>query len=410
MMAFSKNSCAPETIEELSRILQSKAKGFPVIPWGSGTHQTMGYYWEKSLADPAPLLVCSEKLNRIHDFSEQDLTITIEAGTKLNQLQHFLKEANLFFPFYSPECEKRSIGGILSTASFNLLSYRCGLIRDLVLGLTVCHSDGTITKCGGKVVKNVSGYEMTKLYTGSFGTLGYLVYCVLRVFPIPEKTIFLCLDMDDIRQGIELLNLCFTSNLPLLGGFLKIQLNSHPDEPSCCQALFWISGKEKAAEFIKNKVCALAQIFQVKTVSELKEEDAKELLNISNSRNSSEIFCSGFSPAASFLDLYEFIKNLSKGLNLNFSLKFSLQGEFSCGWDCSPVNFPDMAVEMMLEKFKSFNRFVSQKGGWLSYKKVPLQFWKNWEMWGEERAEWKYSRELKKVFDPKEILNPGRFV
>ncbi len=401
----------PETKEELSKILKETQTGISVIPWGSGTHQGIGHYPEKKITDPDILGIGSERLNRILDYSKKDFIITVEVGIKLKHLQTFLNKEMLFFPFFSVECENRSLGGILAAASFNSLSYRYGLIRDLVLGLTVCHSDGTITKSGGKVVKNVSGYEMQKLHIGSLGTLGYLISCTLKVSSIPEKKIFLHFDIEEPGVGIEKLNRFFTSNLSLTGVFLKLKFNSSPQQNPCHHLTVWIFGKERSAEFIKNEILTTVQSSKTKAPSEFTEKEAENFLDLSTpinpeeTQNISEILCSGFIPPSIFFELYKKIENLSIGLNFSSDLLLSLQGSFSCSW-----KWNGKTPENILESFHELNHFVSQKGGWIRYEKVPLPLWKDWEMWGEKRPEWKISRELKKIFDPKGILNPGRFV
>ena len=139
----------------------------------------------------AAVELSTAKLNEIREHNEGDYTAVVEAGVPLAQLQARVAGAGqrLALDPALGDDERATIGGILATADAGPLRHRYGAVRDLVLGVTVALPDGSIAKAGGKVIKNVAGYDLPKLYAGSFGTLGLIVEAVVRLHPLPESSL-----------------------------------------------------------------------------------------------------------------------------------------------------------------------------------------------------------------------------
>jgi glycolate oxidase FAD binding subunit len=133
------------------------------------------------------MLLSTAGLNRIVEHAVGDLTVTVEAGVTLEQLQNFLRPFNQFLPLDSAFAQA-TLGGIVATADTGTWRQGYGGVRDMVLGLSLVRSDGQIAKAGGKVVKNVAGYDLMKLFTGSYGTLGIITEITWRLYPIPEAS------------------------------------------------------------------------------------------------------------------------------------------------------------------------------------------------------------------------------
>ena len=129
-------------------------------------------------------------LDRIVEHNAGDLTAVLEAGVPLARAQRQFASAGQMLaldPFLGPS-QEATIGGIVSTADAGPLRHRYGAPRDLILGITVALSDGTIARAGGKVIKNVAGYDLGKLFCGSFGTLGLILAVSVRLHPLPVAT------------------------------------------------------------------------------------------------------------------------------------------------------------------------------------------------------------------------------
>jgi glycolate oxidase FAD binding subunit len=123
-------------------------------------------------------------LNRVIEHATGDLVITVEAGLTLADLRAFLAPSRQFLPLDPSYAERATIGGIMATADAGPWRQRYGGVRDLILGCALVRHDGAIAKAGGRVVKNVAGYDMMKLFTGSYGTLGIISQVSLRLFPM----------------------------------------------------------------------------------------------------------------------------------------------------------------------------------------------------------------------------------
>ncbi|MHB1132556.1 MAG: FAD-binding oxidoreductase [Chloroflexota bacterium] len=173
--------CAPASAEAATRALALCAEaGAQVIPWGGGSQQRLG-------APPrgADVVLVTRALAALVEYEPANLTATVQAGMRLAELQRLLGERGQRLPYDPPVAETATIGGLLATNPSGPLRLRVGGLRDLVIGTRVATPRGTLAKAGGRVVKNVTGYDVNKLYIGALGTLGLLVEVTLKVAPRP---------------------------------------------------------------------------------------------------------------------------------------------------------------------------------------------------------------------------------
>ncbi len=163
----------PESIDELSQAL--RAESGAVVPLGAATQTCFGNPLHR-----ADCVLDLTGLSRITEYNPADLTIHVEAGVTLGQLQHALRENNQFLPLDPWNGPQATIGGI-AAANAQGPFRAAGTIRDWIIGMKVVHVDGRISKTGGRVVKNVTGYDLAKLYTGSLGTLAVVAEISLKL-------------------------------------------------------------------------------------------------------------------------------------------------------------------------------------------------------------------------------------
>ena len=181
---------APSSPEEAGEVMRAAgAEGRRVRIRGGGTK----FSWGRP-GEPPEIEVSTERLDRVIEHNEGDLTAVFQAGVPLARAQETLAGAGQMVSLDPPlgmpgEGDGATIGGIVATGDSGPLRHRYGAPRDLILGITVALSDGTIARAGGKVIKNVAGYDLAKLFTGSFGTLGLIVEVVMRLHPRPPKTV-----------------------------------------------------------------------------------------------------------------------------------------------------------------------------------------------------------------------------
>jgi len=174
----------PGTAEDLARCLRwARDAGLKVTPRGGGTK--LGWGNPPAACD---LLLSTARLDRIQEHAWADMTVIADAGCRVADLQQALAEHGQHLALDPLWPERATIGGILSTNDSGTLRLRYGSLRDLVIGITVALPDGTLARSGGKVVKNVAGYDLAKLFTGALGTLGVIVEAIFRLHPLPRQT------------------------------------------------------------------------------------------------------------------------------------------------------------------------------------------------------------------------------
>lgn len=157
--------------------------GLAVIPCGGGTKLDWG-----NPPRAADVVLSLSRLNQIIEHAWADLTVTVEAGCTVAQLQRTLAQHGQRLAVDPLWPERATVGGILATNDSGALRLGYGSLRDLIIGVTLALADGTIASSGGKVVKNVAGYDLPKLATGSLGTLGVITRAVFRLHPLPRNT------------------------------------------------------------------------------------------------------------------------------------------------------------------------------------------------------------------------------
>jgi glycolate oxidase FAD binding subunit len=172
----------PGSADEVARVVRAAAAaGVPVVPWGGGTHMHRG-------APPrdGALVVGLRRLDRVLEHEPADLTATAEAGITLEALQGALGAHGQWLSLDPPTPAAATLGGVLAVNATGPRRYGYGTARDLVIGIRVVAPDGQLVRAGGKVVKNVAGYDLAKLYIGSLGTLGIIVDVTFKLRPRPE--------------------------------------------------------------------------------------------------------------------------------------------------------------------------------------------------------------------------------
>ena len=220
----------PESVGQIQEILQyASEKELSVMPTGAGTKLGVG-----NLANTTDIALATTQLNKVVEYEPADLTVTIEAGMKLADLQNELAQHRQFLPLIPPYSDKCTIGGIVATNASGPVRLRYGTARNLVLGMHVVHVSGAFVKSGGKVVKNVAGYDLNKLYIGSYGTLGIITEVTLKLAPLPVKETIIAAQFHNIQDAVKTgLNIVSSQLLPsyvnlLVGDHLELYEEKKP--------------------------------------------------------------------------------------------------------------------------------------------------------------------------------------
>ncbi len=201
----------PETRDEVARLLAScDAATLAVTPLGARTATALGR--PLTAYDVA---IDTTALARIIEYEPADLTITVEAGMTLATLQQTLGANSQFLPADLPPSDAATVGGLLATARPGAWRNHLPNQRDLILGLTVASPEGTLVHSGGKVVKNVSGYDLHRMHTGALGALGIIVEATFKLAPRPPAIRSWAIQCNTLTQAADLAFRLWNQSLPL---------------------------------------------------------------------------------------------------------------------------------------------------------------------------------------------------
>jgi glycolate oxidase FAD binding subunit len=191
----------PGTLAEAAELLRRAAReNERVLCLGGGTELSLG-------APPSgvDMVLGTERLERIVEHAPLDQIVTVEAGVRLASLQAVLARSGQMLALDAPWAARATLGGLVATNAFGPRRTRFGSIRDLIIGISIVRADGTEARGGGKVVKNVAGFDLPKLMVGSLGTLGLIATVTFRLHPLPEAqatVLFADLDADGVRRVV----------------------------------------------------------------------------------------------------------------------------------------------------------------------------------------------------------------
>jgi glycolate oxidase subunit GlcD len=177
-------SVAPASAEEACEVLRLAARErWAIVPAGAGTWSGVG-----NLMRRADVFIKSQRLSRLIEHEPADLIAIAESGLPLNALNAELAQAGQWLPIDPPDDGRVTIGGVAATGLAGAQGYGYGAPRGFVIGMRVALADGSMVKAGGRVVKNVAGYDLCKLFTGSYGTLGLILELTFKLRPLPVQT------------------------------------------------------------------------------------------------------------------------------------------------------------------------------------------------------------------------------
>jgi glycolate dehydrogenase FAD-binding subunit len=194
----------PATVDEAAEAMRSFARDrLAVVFVGGGTDMELG-------AAPARLdaVLHTRGMARIREHAPSDQIVAVEAGMRLADLQRHLSPHKQRLAIDPPFPERTTVGGMVAANAFGPRRTRYGPVRDLVIGITIVRADGAVAHGGGKVVKNVAGFDLPRLFCGSLGTLGLVAEVVFRLHPLPEASataVFEGLDASDVGETVPVL-------------------------------------------------------------------------------------------------------------------------------------------------------------------------------------------------------------
>ena len=383
----------PASVWEIQDVLRfAAAQHLSVIPAGSGSKLQSGNPPEK-----VDIVLAMTRINEVVEYEPADLTVTVEAGIQLTALQEKLADNGQFLPLNPPYASRCTLGGIVAANASGSLRLRYGTARNLVLGLRVVHASGTVVKSGGKVVKNVAGYDVNKLYIGSFGTLGILTEMTLKLSPIPARQALLTAQFQDVQAAAKTgLSIVGSQTLP---DFVNLLVNSEHAGPTL------VTGFGGDAETVTWQLEQARRIMELNGAIGVKEVEGESFQKLNDairafaeSENESRTVIVQVNLKRT--DIAEFAENVLT----NNAEMLALLG--------SGVLYLKMEqVEGLAETLATLRERVVAAHGNLIIESAPPELKQQLDVWGPvaPRAR-NLMQQLKARFDEGNLLNPGRFV
>ena len=383
----------PQTVTELAQVIGlAYGQNLRVLTAGAGSKLDWG-----GLAKGVNLVVSTAKLNGLIDHAAGDMTVTAEAGMKLSDLQAILSEKGQFLPLDVPYAEESTLGGIVATAITGSLRHRYGGVRDLLIGLSFVRADGEIAKAGGRVVKNVAGYDLMKLFAGSYGTLGVICQVTFRVYPLPEasQTVLLVGEKAGIAEAAKMVlaSALTPTAMDVVSPAIVGRLNAG-------DGMGLLVRFQSVAESVQQQSDRLLEVGKTLGLKgSILKDDAdlwQRLKNLMwNSEQESPIVCKiGVRPSNSV----EVLAGLD-GLNAT--------GLIHAG---SGLGIVKVGEQAGLETINSLRELAEKNGGFLTVLKAGVALKERIEVWGYQGNGLEVMRKIKNQFDERSILSGGRFV
>ncbi len=399
---FAVASERPETLDALKEIVARRAsEGLALYPQGGRTSLDYG-----GVPRRPGVAIDMTALKRVVDYPAADMTITVEAGMTLSELQATLDGQGQRLPLDAPQPERATLGGIFATNTSGPRRFGWGRPRDLIIGVRFVTADAKVVKGGGRVVKNVAGYDFPKLLTGSMGTLGILSELTLKVRPKPEASAIGWAAFANARDVSEVLDRLNTSRtrpvaLELFSRRAAEQVGAGLGLP--LDAWVLAVGLEDNAASVAWQRDALRPELEPGSLSVLEGAAAEPLWNAMANLPALELGPLGFVANLRPSAVVEFCERLhpDRWLLQAHAGNGMVRGQFLGNFD----ELPDLASEI-----EAIRHEAVAAGGNLILSRCPTPWKERFRVWGEPRGDWPLMEQIKHALDPGAVLNPGRFV
>lgn len=399
----------PTTIEEAGQVVAlANQQGLKLLPRGGGSRMNLG-----GLPDQIDVLLEINKLNRLLEHEAPDLTCSVEAGITLAALQAQLATKGQKLSLDPPDAEQTTVGGVLASNASGPKRLRYGTARDLVIGLRVVQATGEIARSGGRVVKNVAGYDLNKLYIGSLGTLGVIVEANFKLHPLPpaERTLLLTYEnaADAMQTAITILGSVLTPsalelidagaasdmtdffglNLPTRGCTLAVNFEG---------SLTAIDRQMHETQLISRKNNALME-------DDLQGTEQERFWNVIREHTQGTLTCKVAILPSQIAQYLQHVERICRRHNLEAAI-VAHAGNGVLYIELRPVD----ATLRLIEAIGELHRHTQEAHGSLIVERCPVDLKRLISVWGEPRADFQLMQRLKQQFDPQGTFVKGRFL
>jgi glycolate oxidase FAD binding subunit len=391
----------PTSVEDACRTVREQvALGHAVYPQGGRT--ALGY---GGVPRRPGVAINTTGISRLIDYPFADMTITVEAGMTLSALRATLAEKHQRVLVDAPDPETATVGGIYATNTSGPRRFAAGRPRDQIIGVSFVTSEAVVVKGGGRVVKNVAGYDFPKLLTGSMGTLGIITQMTLKVRPIPEASALIWVPFWNPKSLADTLDqLNKSGTRPVAVEFLNgsgARTVGHGLGLPTGSGILAI-GYEDNASSVRWQIDRLKSELGRNDIAILEGVDARPLwealTDFQAVKSGPVSFAANLRPSsvASFVEALDPQRWSAQAQAGNGIVRAHAQGEWT--------------LDGMTQQIKKFQALATRDGGNLILARCPTPWKESLQVWGEPRPDWAIAERVKAALDPHAAMNPGRFV
>ena len=402
----------PASVQEMQDVLQFAVKqGVSVMPAGAGTKLGIG-----NLPQKVDVVLATTSLNSVVEYEPADLTVTVEAGIRLADLQTELAKHRQYLALNPPYADRCTIGGIVATNASGSFRLRHGTARNQVLGLRVVRADGTVVKSGGKVVKNVAGYDLNKLYIGAFGTLGIITEVTLKLSPIPVRQAILTADFRNVQEAADTgLSIVGSQTLPM---FVNLFVNSDPtpggtEAPTDENKTLLVVGFGGDPDTVAWQLTQCQGIMEQNGAIGVTIAEGESLQHLqgavqefSEDNKNTEIIVAKLNLKRT--DVAEFAAQI---VEANWACDVQMMALLGSGvlYVTLPV-ISDTDYQSLANALTQLRQTAMSRQGNLIIEVAPPKLKRHIDVWDSVEGTLSLMKQIKAKFDPAGVLNPGRFV
>ena len=395
----------PGTVAELGGLIrEAAATGQALYPYGGGTRQDFGYPPTR----PGWVMDC-RALAEVIDYPARDMTITVQAGLTRAQLATRLAAEGQRLPVDFPAMASGTIGGALAANLSGPRRYGFGTLRDYVIGIAFVTADGTEVKGGGRVVKNVAGYDLMKLQIGALGTLGIITQVTLKVFPRPESSVLLGFGLNAAAVGPTLDRLHASASRPIAVELLnaaaaRVWADRSGIELPGADPWWLIAGFEEKTVTTTWQTSTLKEELKSAPVRDLTEWSGPSTDRLWQAFTDLPDAGGGFAIQASVYPsrVAEFVSRLA-------ALHPDVVIHAHAGNGVVYGRFPEeLSLEPARSWLEELRQFAGSGNGRVLIRRAAVNWKKSLSLWGSPQNDWQVMRTIKSTLDPNDLFNPGR--
>lgn len=377
----------PQSANELQQVVgRAATEKFGLFPIGGGTMMHVGRPPSRS-----GIGIDLTGMNQVVDYPARDMTITVQAGITMARLNEILAAERQRLPIDVPQPQRATVGGSIACNMSGPRRLGFGTFRDYVIGIRFIDDQGHEVQGGGRVVKNVAGYDLCKLHTGALGSLGIITQVTLKLRPMPEAHV----------------SVTFSCPVSSLGETLD-RLHASATRPAYVEAEGMGGDRCQIVVGFEDNAAAVAW-----QVDQIQREFPQTAMDIARENAADDRVCAlterMHSPAAwswkaslPSSAVAGFVRNLAKG-----GFEWQAQALSGIVWGRA---VRDMSIDQARHELEGFRRVAAAVGGSVVVWRCPIDWKTQLDPYGKERPDWRLMQAVKRQVDPHNLFNPGRFI